>query len=66
MRVFDVYIQNGLWQLNVDIARAVGLYQAYDLTFDGIVVSNGLMVIELAPKTGAPKVNAISITAAMP
>ena len=66
VRVFDIYIQNGLRQLNVDIAQAVGLYNAYDVTFDGVVVSNGLMVIELAPKTGAPKVNAISITAATP
>ena len=60
-RVFDIFIQNGLRQPNVDIAQAVGLYNAYDVTINGVVVSNGLMLIDLVPKSGAPQVNAISI-----
>jgi hypothetical protein len=39
----------------------VGLYNAYDLTFPGIIVSDGVLQIDLTPKTGAPKVSAIRI-----
>lgn len=62
-RVFDISINGQLLQPKVDIARAVGLYNAYDLTFSGIQVATGMLQIDLIPKNGAPKINAILIVA---
>jgi hypothetical protein len=61
-RVFDIRIENSLVRANFDIIANAGKYNAIDIPFTGINVSDGLLQIDLVPKVGSPKVSAIYIS----
>lgn len=61
--VFDIEIQHETVLSNVDIAVAAGLYRAYDVSFSGIVVTSTLLRVDLLPRIGSAKLNAIAIEA---
>ena len=61
-RVFDVRIEGTVVQSNFEIIARAGKYNAIDLAFTGINVSDGMLQIDFLPKVGSPKVNAIYIS----
>jgi hypothetical protein len=60
-RVFDIKIENRIVYTNFDVFKLGDRNQAIDLDFVGVVVSDGVLQIDLVPKVGSPKVNAIRI-----
>ena len=46
---------------NTDAMAAVGKYKAYDLTFNNVIVSDGVLNLDLLRRAGSPAVNAIEI-----
>jgi Malectin domain len=60
-RVFKVYLEGVLKPPTIDIADSVGLYNAYDLTYSDVVVTDGVLQIDLVPTTGSPKISGIRI-----
>ena len=61
-RVFDIRIEGALVRSNVDIVATAGMYHAYDVSVTGVVVTDGVLQIDLAPRKGSPKINAIRIS----
>jgi len=60
-RVFDVLIQGRKAAEKVDIFAAAGLFKAYDLRFENIVVADGRLAIDFADRIHYPSVAAIVI-----
>ena len=60
-RVFDVRLEGAIVRSNVDVMSAVGKYKAYDLTFSNVVVSDGVLNLDLMRRAGSPAVSGIEI-----
>lgn len=63
-RVFDVKVEGALVRSGLDIAATVGMYTPIDVAVPGVIVSDGVLQVDLTSRTGSPKISAISITAA--
>ncbi len=60
-RVFDVLIQGRLVLDNFDIFARVGKFRALDLTFWGIEVTDGMLVIDLADRIHYPALAGLAV-----
>jgi hypothetical protein len=60
-RLCDVRVQSRTVLTNLDIFARVGQFAALDFTFDAVVVTNGLLTVELIPRKSLPCISAIAV-----
>lgn len=63
-RVFDIKIEGAVVHPNLDLIAVAGKFVAYDETYPGIVVSDGILQIDFVSKAGSAKISGIGINAA--
>lgn len=61
-RVFDIMVEGTPVRSGVDIYVQAGLNTPYDITAPNVVVSDGVLQIDLLSRDGPPMVNAILVT----
>ncbi len=60
-RVLDIKIENVVVGTTLDMVGTVGPNNADNVTVPGVLVSHGVLEIDLVPEAGSPKISAVAV-----